>query len=186
MQIPYQRSLVLAKHRWLGKINTCQNVAISKVYRTPPGAEALQPVKLKIPCSDSTALGHEQIGLELTAERLGPNGARRSQAAGNALAFSVQTKKAPNPNRKWDGSGCIFHDFSCPCVPVWMWGLSIWYLSTVLEPSRVGVYSLRLGSLFMPREGPPPTPDCPYGRKEEGLRGEKFQGEEFPQPLGTI
>jgi hypothetical protein len=53
-------------------------------------------------------------------------------------------------------------------------------------PSRVGVYSLRLGSLFMPREGPPPTPDYPYGRKEEGLRGEKFQGEEFPQPLGTI
>jgi len=42
------------------------------------------------PCSDSTALGHEQIGLELTAERLGPNGARRSQAAGLALAFAVQ------------------------------------------------------------------------------------------------
>ena len=42
------------------------------------------------PRSDSTALGHEQIGLELTAERLGPNGARRSQATGNALAFTVQ------------------------------------------------------------------------------------------------
>ncbi len=59
-------------------------------------------------------------------------------------------------------------------------------LSTVLGPSRAGVYSLRLGSLFMPREGPPPTPDCPCRRKEEGLRGEKFQGEEFPQPLKTI
>jgi len=47
---------------------------------------------LKIPCSDSTALGHEQIGLELTAERLGPNGVRRSQAAGSALAFGVQTE----------------------------------------------------------------------------------------------
>jgi hypothetical protein len=30
-------------------------------------------------CSDSTALGHE----------LGPNGARRSQAAGNALPFPI-------------------------------------------------------------------------------------------------
>jgi len=51
-----------------------------------------QTKKLQIedPCSDSTALGHKQIGLELTAERLGPNGARRSQAAGNALAFAVQ------------------------------------------------------------------------------------------------
>ena len=53
-------------------------------------------------------------------------------------------------------------------------------------PSRVGVYSLRLGSLLMPRGGSPPTPDCPYRRKEEGLRGQEFQGEEFPQPLGTI
>jgi len=46
---------------------------------------------IEAPRSDSTALGHEQIGLELTAERLGPNGARRSQATGNALAFAVQT-----------------------------------------------------------------------------------------------
>jgi len=53
-------------------------------------------------------------------------------------------------------------------------------------PSGVGVYSLRLGSLFMPREGPPPTPDRPHRRKEEGLRDEKLQGVEFPQPLGTI
>ena len=44
------------------------------------------------PCSDSTALGHEQVGLELTAERLGPNGARRSQAVGNALAFAVHIR----------------------------------------------------------------------------------------------
>ena len=28
-------------------------------------------------------------------------------------------------------------------------------------PSGVGVYSLRLGRLYMPREGLPPTPDCP-------------------------
>jgi len=48
-------------------------------------------------------------------------------------------------------------------------------------PSGVGVYSLRLGSLVMPRGGSPPTPDCPYRRKEEGLRGEKFQLKEgFP------
>ena len=53
-------------------------------------------------------------------------------------------------------------------------------------PSRVGVYSLRLCSLVMSRGRSPPTPDCPYRRKEEGLRGEKFHGEEFPQPLGTI
>jgi len=49
------------------------------------------------PCSDSTALGHEQIGLELTAERLGPNGARRSQAAGNALAFAVHDFALADP-----------------------------------------------------------------------------------------
>jgi hypothetical protein len=42
---------------------------------------------LKIPCSDSTALGHE----------LGPNEAPRSQAAGNALAFAVQG------NESWVG-----------------------------------------------------------------------------------
>jgi hypothetical protein len=48
------------------------------------------------------------------------------------------------------------------------------------------VYSLRLGSLYMSRGGSPPTPDRPYRRKEEGLRDEKFQEEEFPQPLGTI
>jgi len=53
----------------------------------------IDSIGIEDPCSDSTALGHEQIGLELTAERLGPNGARRSQAAGNALAFAVQ---APN------------------------------------------------------------------------------------------
>jgi hypothetical protein len=47
--------------------------------------------RIEDPRSDLTALGHEQIGHELTAERLGPNGARRSQAAGNALAFAVQS-----------------------------------------------------------------------------------------------
>ena len=65
-----------------------QNITI---WRATIG-QPLHTAQLRIedPCSDSTALGHEQIGLELTAERLGPNGARRSQAAGNALAFAVQ------------------------------------------------------------------------------------------------
>jgi len=42
------------------------------------------------PSSGLTALNPEQIGLELTAERLRRKGARRSHATGNGLAFAVQ------------------------------------------------------------------------------------------------
>ena len=46
--------------------------------------------RVEDPCSDSTVFDPEQIGLELTAERLRPKGARRGQAARNALACAVQ------------------------------------------------------------------------------------------------
>jgi hypothetical protein len=45
---------------------------------------------IEAPCSDSTALGHE----------LGPNGARQSQAAGNALAFAVQGPRSAAPGTR--------------------------------------------------------------------------------------
>jgi len=75
--------------------------AIIQFPYTLDGYKLSKAAPIEDPCSDSTVFDPEQIGLELTAERLTPQGARRSQAARNALAFLVQ--KLPRLGRNTAG-----------------------------------------------------------------------------------
>jgi len=63
-------------------------------------------------------------------------------------------------------------------------GLSIWIVSAVWGHPESGCI-LSLGLSIHAERRVTSDSRLPL-RKEEGLRGEKFQGEEFPQPLMTI